>query len=40
MKCKYFPEPYTCSKSKIKVGLDSSNHVTKSDYKKATVIAT
>ena len=38
MKC--FPEPYTCSKSKIKVELGSSNHVRKSDFKNATVIDT
>ena len=38
MKC--LPEPYTCSKSKVKVELDSSNHVTKSDFKNAAVIDT
>ena len=38
MKC--FPEPYTCSKSKIKAELGSSNHVRKSDFKNATVIDT
>ena len=38
MKC--FPEPYTCSKSKVNVELDSSNHVTKSDFKNAAVIDT
>ena len=30
----YFPEPYTSSKNKIKVRLDLSNYVTKSDLKK------
>ena len=33
-------EPYNCSKSKVKVELDSSNHVTKSDFKNAAVIDT
>ena len=27
------PEPYTCSKSKVKVELDLSNYVTKSELK-------
>ena len=31
----YFPEPYTRSKNKIKVRLDLSNYVTKSDFKKS-----
>ena len=31
----YFPEPYTHSKSKIKVELDLSNYVTNSDLKSA-----
>ena len=30
----YFPQPYTRSKSKIKVELDLSNYATKSDLKK------
>ena len=38
MKC--FPEPYNWSKSKVKVELDSSNHLTKSDFKNAAVIDT
>ena len=29
----YFPEPYTCSKNKIKVRRDLSNYATKSDLK-------
>ena len=29
----YFPELYTCSKTKIKVELDFSNYATKSDSK-------
>ena len=32
----YFPEPYTCSKNKIKVELSSSNDATKSDLTNAT----
>ena len=31
-----FPEPYTHNESKIKVELDFSNHVTRSDLEKAT----
>ena len=30
----FFPEPYTCSKNKIKVELDLPNYATKSDSKK------
>ena len=30
-KISYFPEPYTCSKSKVKVELDLSNFTTKSN---------
>ena len=33
-KMSYFPEPYTCSKNKIKCELDLSNHATKSDLRK------
>ena len=32
-KMRYFAEPYTCSKSKVKVILNLSNYVTKSDLK-------
>ena len=35
-KMSYFPEPYTCSKNKIKVELSSSNYATKSDLTNAT----
>ena len=35
-KMSYFPEPYTCSKNKIKVELSSSNDATKSDLTNAT----
>ena len=33
-KMSYFPEPYTCSKNKIKCELDLPNYATKSDPKK------
>ena len=33
-KMSYFSEPYTHSKNKIKVEVDSSNCATKSDFKK------
>ena len=32
----YFPEPYTCSKNKIKFELSSSNDATKSELTNAT----
>ena len=36
----YFPEPYNHSKNKIKVDLNLSNYVTKSDIKKTTGVDT
>ena len=36
----YFPEPYTCSKNRIKVELDLSNYAAKSDLKNATGVDT
>ena len=36
----YFVEPYTRSKSKIKIQLDLSNYATKSDLKNATDVDT
>ena len=36
----YFPEPYSHNKSKIKVKLDLSNYVTKSNLKGTTGIDT
>ena len=36
----YIPEPYTCSKNKIKFELDLSNFATKSDIKNAAVVDT
>ena len=35
-----FPEPYTCTKNKIKVKLDISNYATKFDLKGTTEINT
>ena len=34
----YFPEPYTHSKNKIKVELDLSNYITKSDLETQQVL--
>ena len=34
----YFPEPYTCSKNKIKVELDLANYAKKSDKMHQVVI--
>ena len=39
-KMSYFPEPYSHNKSKIKVKLDLSNYVTKSNLKGTTGIDT
>ena len=39
-KMSYFPEPYTCSKNKLKIELDLSNYATKLDLKNATSIDT
>ena len=39
-KMSYFSEPYTCNKNKIKVELDLSNYVTKSDLKNTTGVDT
>ena len=36
----YFPDPYTRSKSKIKVELDLSNYVTNSDLRNVTDVDT
>ena len=36
----YFPKTYACSKNKLKVEFDLSNHATKSDSKKATGVHT
>ena len=39
-KIRYFPEPYSHNKNKIKVKLDLSNYATKSDLKWPTSIDT
>ena len=39
-KMSYLPEPYKCSKNKIKFELDLLNYATKSDLKSATGIDT
>ena len=39
-KMSYFPDPYTRSKSKIKVELDLSNYVTNSDLRNVTDVDT
>ena len=37
-KMSYFPEPYICSKSKIKGELDLASHATKSDLNMKQVL--
>ena len=39
-KMSYFPEAYSWSKKKIKIGLDLSNYATKSDLKNTTDLDT
>ena len=39
-KMSYFPEAYSWSKNKIKIGLDLSNYATKSDLKNTTDLDT
>ena len=39
-KMSYFPEPSTCSENKVKVEIELSNYVTKSDFKNAAGVGT